>query len=220
MKKEAVSRLYKFSDANLVITTKEKIAFMYRDIATLVPFGITITQLKHLEAETNAFLNTVTDIEAVNNQKEVSANKSAKAEQLRGAIRVVMLRVELLYGSKSATYKKFGTTAISRQKNSDLLITSRRVVRVANEFLTALATTGLTAEMLNEIAFIGDEFETLLIDHKIKMGDRDIMQENRVEAGNTIYKTLVKYTTIGLNIWANSNVAKCNDYVLYSTANG
>ena len=46
------------------------------------------------------------------------------------------------------------------------------------------------------------------------------MQEDRVEAGNTIYTTLVKYTSIGLSIWETSDVAKYNDYVIYNTATG
>jgi hypothetical protein len=50
--------------------------------------------------------------------------------------------------------------------------------------------------------------------------ERDIIQEDRVEAGNTIYKTLMQYTTMGLSIWETSDVAKYNDYVVYNTVSG
>lgn len=220
MKKSSVSRLYKFSDANLVTTTKEKIAFMRRDVTAFAPFGITAALVTGLETATNAFSNTITDIEAVNNQTQVTANKDAKAEQLRVAIRAVMARVELQFGTTSAKYKKFGTDKLSQQSDADLLITGKRVVRVGTEFLTALAANGLTAAMLTAITTLCNEFETLIIDHKVKIGERDIMQEDRVEAGNTIYTTLVKYTSIGLSIWETSDVAKYNDYVIYNTATG
>lgn len=220
MKKPTVSRLYKFSDATLVTTAKEKIAFMRRDVAAFTPFGITATLVTSLETATNAFLNTITDIEAVNNQTQVTANKDAKADQLRVAIRAVMARVELQFGVDSAKYKKFGTEALSKQTDADLLITGKRVVRVGTEFLTALAANGLTAAMLTAITTLCTEFEALIIDLKIKIGERDIMQEDLVEAGNAIYKTLVKYTTIGLGIWETSDVAKYNDYVIYNTSNG
>lgn len=36
----------------------------------------------------------------------------------------------------------------------------------------------------------------------------------------TIYNTLVKYTNTGQSIWASSNVAKYNDYVIYNTPSG
>lgn len=54
----------------------------------------------------------------------------------------------------------------------------------------------------------------------LKISDRDIEQESRVEAGNAIYNTLIKYTNTGQSIWVSSNVAKYNDYVIYNTASG
>ncbi|PKB17661.1 hypothetical protein [Flavobacterium sp. 5] len=219
MKKPSVVRLYTFSDATLVTTGKEKIAFMRRDATAFTPFGITATLMTSLETAINAFSNTITDIEAVNSQAGVTASKDAKADQLRVAIRTVMARVELKYGTSEAKYKKFGTEALSKQSDSDLLITGKRVVRVGTEFLAALTANGLTAAMLTTITTLCNEFETLIIDLKIKIGERDIMQEDRVEAGNTIYKTLVKYTTIGLSLWETSDVAKYNDYVIYNTIN-
>ena len=67
---------------------------------------------------------------------------------------------------------------------------------------------------------LAGEFEALIIDLKIKIGERDIIQEDRVEAGNTICKTLIQYTTTGLSIWETSDVAKYNDYVIYNTVSG
>jgi hypothetical protein len=220
MKKQSVVRLYRFSDATLVTKGKEKIAFMRRDAAAFTPFGVTAPQVTSLETAINVFSNTITDIEAVSNQTGVTANKNIKADQLRVAIRTVMARAELKYGPNSAKYKKFGTEALSQQSDSDLLITGKRVVRVGTEFLTDLTPNGLTVAMLTAITTLCNEFEALIIDLKIKIGDRDIIQEDRVEAGNIIYKTLLQYTTMGLSIWETSDVAKYNDYVVYNTVNG
>jgi hypothetical protein len=220
MKKPSVVRLYRFSDATLVTKGKEKIAFMRRDAAAFTPFGVTAPQVTSLETAINTFANTITDVEAVSNQTGVTINKNAKADQLRMAIRTVMARAELKYGPNSAKYKKFGTEALSQQSDSDLLITGKRVVRVGTEFLTDLTPNGLTVAMLTAITTLCNEFEFLIIDLKIKIGERDIIQEDRVEAGNIIYKTLLQYTTMGLSIWETSDVAKYNDYVVYNTVNG
>ena len=220
MKKPSVVRLYKFSDATLVTKGKEKIAFMRRDAAAFTPFGVTAPQVTTLETAITAFSNTITDVEAISNQTGVTAAKDAKADQLRVAIRAVMARAELKYGNSNAKYKKFGTEALSQQSDSDLLITGKRVVRVGTEFLTDLTPNGLTAAMLTAITTLCNEFEALIIDLKIKIGERDIIQEDRVEAGNTIYKTLVQYTTTGLSIWETTDIAKYNDYVVYNTVSG
>jgi hypothetical protein len=220
MKKPSVVRLYNFSDATLVTTGKEKIAFMRRDAVAFTPFGVTAALVTSLETAINVFSNSITDIETVSNQTGVTANKDAKADQLRVAIRNVMARAELKYGTSNAKYRKFGTEALSQQSDSDLLITGKRVVRVGAEFLADLTANGLTAAMLTAITTLCNDFETLIIDLKIKIGERDIMQEDRVEAGNIIYKTLVQYTTMGLSIWETSDVAKYNDYVIYNTVSG
>lgn len=220
MKKPSVVRLYNFSDATLVTTAKEKIAFIRRDAAAFTPFGVTAPLVTSLETAINAFANTITDIETISNQTGVTANKDVKADQLRVAIRTVMARAELKYGTGNAKYRKFGTDALSQQSDSDLLITGKRVVRVGTEFLAELTPNGLTAAMLTAITALCNEFEALIIDLKIKIGERDIAQEDRVEAGNVIYKILVQYTTTGLNIWETSDIAKYNDYVIYNTISG
>lgn len=220
MKKKEAVRAYNFSDAKLVTTVNEKIAFIRRDAAEFNGFGITSAMVDALESQTNLFSNTATDVELVGNQKEVTATKEALAEQLRQAIRGVMSRVVLKYEEQTAKYKKFGTEALSQQSDAQLLVIASRVVRVGTEMLADLADNGLTTAMLSHIKSIRDDLEQELISMNLKISDRDIEQENRVEAGNAIYNTLIKYTNTGQSIWVSSNVAKYNDYVIYNTASG
>lgn len=220
MKKKEVLRTFNFSDAVLITKGKEKIAFMKRDAAKFDGFGITNTDLDNLENSITNFSEGITDIEALSDQTEVTAIKDAKAEELRVAIRDLMTRVELKFEQGTAKYKKFGTDTLSKQSDAELLITGKRVVRVANTLLTELAEKGVTPAMLTTITTLATEFEELLIDMKIKIGNRDIMQEERVEQANSIYATLVSYSTTGRNIWNTNNVAKYNDYVLYNTPSG
>lgn len=220
MKKKEVFRTFNFSDAVLITKGKEKIAFMKRDAAKFDGFGITVAAVTTLENSITAFSDGITDIEALSDQTEVTAIKDAKADELRVAIRDLMTRVELKFEQGTAKYKKFGTDILSKQSDAELLITGKRVVRVANTLLTELAEKGVTPAMLTTITTLSTDFEELLIDMKIKIGDRDIIQEERVELANSIYATLVSYTTTGRNIWNTSNAAKYNDYVLYNTPSG
>lgn len=220
MKKQEVIRLYNFSDGTLVTKGLEKAAFMLRDKTEFEAYGITTTLIAELKENLNAFAARITDIEALGNQSQVTLNKDMKAEEIRTAIRAVMARVELKFGVNSPKYKKFGTEELARQTDAELHITAKRVVRVATEFLTLLSDTGLTVSQLDALTTLDEEFTTLLVDLKIEIGNRDIEQEDRVEAGNAVYNTLVKYAAIGRNIWETNDVAKFNDYVLYNTISG
>ena len=138
MKKKEVFRTFNFSDAVLITKGKEKIAFMKRDATKFAGFGITNTNLDNLENSITAFSEGITDIEALSDQTEVTAIKDAKAEELRVAIRDLMTRVELKFDQGTAKYRKFGTDTLSKQSDAELLITGKRVVRVANTLFKTL----------------------------------------------------------------------------------
>ncbi len=220
MKKNEVFRAYNFSDGKLITLTNEKIAFMRRDAAQFLDFGVTTIMVNQLETEVMQFSDTATDIELVSDQTDVTSNKDAIAANLADAIRDVMSRVVLVYPEHSPKYKKFGTETLSRQSDAQLMIVAARVFRVGTEMLSELAANGLTAAMLDSVKSLKQDLEHELVNMHLKIADRDIEQENRVEAGNAIYATLVKYTNTGQKIWASSNVAKYNDYVIYNTSSG
>ena len=94
------------------------------------------------------------------------------------------------------------------------------MVRVGTEFLVELAANGLTAPMLDAVTVLADDFSDLIVDLKIEIGNRDIEQESRVESGNTIYTSLVKYIKTGQSICESTNIAKFNDYIIYNIISG
>ena len=220
MKKKEVVRDYNFSDGRLVTIVNEKIAYIRRDEAQFDSYGIKADMVDALERQTNEFSDTATDVELVADQTEVTAAKDVIVANLQVAIRGVMSRVVLKYPVESAKYRKFGTEALSKQSDAELLVIAARVFRVGTEMLPELEEHGLTARMLDDVNGFRGELQQELIDMKLKIADRDIEQESRVEAGNAIYATLIKYTNTGQSIWETSNVAKYNDYVVYNTPTG
>ena len=52
-----------------------------------------------------------------------------------------------------------------------------------------------------------------------KVADRDIAVENRIETGNTIYKEMVLLCDIGKDIWAETDLAKYENYAIYESNN-
>lgn len=220
MKKSEPVRDFKFSDARLIATVKEKTAYMKRDAPEFERYSITIADLVGLDSEADVFSDFVTDVETRSDQTGATALKDQKAEELRVAIREIMVRAGAKYGADSPRYKKFGTEALSKQPDVELLIVAKRVVRVATLWFEDLAQNGLTVAMIQQVQENLEVFENLVVELHLLIGDRDILQEDRVEAANILYEKLIKYTTIGLAIWETTDVAKYNDYVVYNTRSG
>lgn len=220
MKKNEVTRLYNFSDAKLIDIGNEKIAFMRRDAEAFASYGLDETKFAELKTKITAFSDLITDIETSNEQVQITEQKDMKAEELRVAIRSVMTRVAQKYGATSARYANYGTGALSRQGDADLLVTAKRVVRVGTANLNDLAGEGLQQSHLDQITGLNDDFNALLIEQKLKIGERDIQQEDRVEDGNAIYSLLIRYIQTGQDIWEASDVAKYNDFIIYNNPSG
>ena len=142
--------------------------------------------------------------------------KNAKAEELKTAILNVMKRVAFIYGTNTARYRQFGTKALGRKTDSEVLITAKLVVRISNMHLQELFGSGITAAMILAITILCNDLEELIHEQNDKIWERNLLKENRIADGNAIYTTLVKYTAIGYAVWTSSNVAKCNDYVIYN----
>jgi hypothetical protein len=220
MKKKEVFRDYKFSDAKLVTVCNEKTIFFKRDKTEFEGYGIMGTDINQFENQVELFADTTTDIEFLNDKVEDNAAKTVIAEALRVTIRNVMGRVVLKYPENTARYRKFGAGATAKQTDAELLATARRVVRVGTSMLADLAEQGVTIELLQKVTDVRTQLKTKIDEVDDAVSERDIQQEARVEAGNALYAVLVKYTSTGQSIWATSNVAKYNDYVLYNTPSG
>jgi len=220
MKKQEVIREYHFQDGELITEGKAKIAFMRRDATEFATYGIEGTAIDSLEAAIETFTDNVTDVELLGKQILSTEAKDGKAEAVREGIRAVMDRVVLEHESNSTEYELFGTASLSRQTDSELMITAKRVYRLGTEGLAVFAQHGVTAAMLSSLLTAREELDDLMVDQKIKIGLRDNLQEDRVEEGNAIYKKLVAYTGTGKSIWEASDVAKYNDYVLYEGEKG
>lgn len=209
-------RMYNFSDADLILTGKEKISFLRRDKTAFASFGITETMIAKFDTALNAFAENSTDIEAHSKQIMATQAKNEKAEELKTAVQNVMKRVAFIYGANTARYRQFGTKGLSRKVDSEVLITAKVVQALSNKHLQKLSAAGITAAILQTIAVVCNDFEELLHEQNDKIWERNLLKKNRIADGNAIYTTLVKYTAIGCAVWASNNVAKYNDYVLYN----
>ena len=218
--KQEQTRAYKIEDANLITMSKTKIAYMRRDLVKLAEFGITAAMLTALETQINAFEAFATDRELIGMQELATENKDAKALELRDALEPIRVRAETKYGYGTAKYKTFGIGEISRWDDANLLIVRRRVVRVGTIYLADLAPLGLTAAMLSSLTTICNDFENLIISQGIKIGERDITQEDRVEMGNGIFVQLKNYCRLAKTAWRTLDAAKYNDYLIYDSPSG
>ena len=217
MAQSKIIKQYAFSQSLLPLKTLAIIGFMRRDADQFLAYGITNDLVAALEADATTLTDQITDKEALADQMIQTEVKKNAADLLRTIIKSIMISVGLKYANTSARYKQFGAGNISRIMDADLLLLAKKVNRIGTPLIPELKIHGLTQEKLDELQIATDAYEEALIEQHIKIGQRDIAQEDRITFANNLYATLTKYASTGQSIWETRSPAKYNDYILYAS---
>lgn len=219
MKKQALHRKYNFPDADLYLQALERISYAKRDLPYFAQYSYDAGKLKAFHNLCEKFKGLPDDDELLGDQMISTEKKYDASERLKTAIRSLMTRVALKYANRSGRYRKFGTAKMGDMTDAQLLFCARRVVRVARAQMDFLSEVGVNDNVLQRIAKAGQDFEKALNIQQDRVSDRDIAVESRIELGNKVYDNLVTLCNIGKDIWAETDLAKYEQYALYESNN-
>ena len=219
MKKQAVHRMHNFPDADLYQQSIERIRYALRDIKEFEKYGYGKERLKNFQNKCEKFRSLPDDDEMVGDQMIVTEKKYDAAEKLKTAIRSLMTRVNMKFSNRTGRYRKFGTAKMGDMTDAQLIFCGRRVIRVARQQIDFLADVGVNENVIKRVSDATQGFENALNIQQDKVADRDIAVERRVEQGNEIYQEMVTLCNIGKDIWAETDLAKYENYAIYESNN-
>lgn len=219
MKQEEVVFLPNMSYGNLIQLVDSSISLGLRDIAELSKFGIDNEFIDTLKEKNLAFKNFPTDEEF----KGLSIKKTAKKDELRTAVHKgisdIMIRVKNKYGMPSPDYNRFGTSGLYDESDSDFVRSSRRVTRLATEYLDELYNKGLRQAEIDELNEKINLFDNSIDIKDQSVKDRDTATQKRAAFANELYKLVNELCDYGKQVFYDSDEAKYNDYVIYANQN-
>lgn len=219
MKKQSSNRQYNFPDADLYVQCMEKIKFAHRDIKNFEQYSYSKSRLSGFLNQCKKFRALPDDDELLGDQMVLTEKKKDASEKLKAAIRSIMTRVEMKYNNRTGRYRKFGTSKMGDMSDAQLLFCGRRVIRVARAQMDFLSDVGLSEKNIQRVVDSAQVFENALNFQQDKVSDRDIAVEHRVELGNKLYNELIVLCNIGKDIWAETDFAKYENYVIYESNN-
>jgi hypothetical protein len=212
-----IQRNYNLPDADLCMFTSNLCNTMTRDLTDLTPFGIEVLKITALKALGDAFEIFPSDEVLQAYVIAATETKTAKAELVKESIRNMVTLCQIKWGVDSWQEKSLAVKGMNNFTDDSLLTASRRVHTQMTEFLTDLADTGLTEIMLDDLETLNEEYETAKNEQFTKIAERDSKTEERIKKGNELYSFVSTYCEIGKRVYANSDPAKYNDYVIYGT---
>ena len=210
-----MGRLYGMSDWTLINKSRRTAYFVTRDIAQFDEYDVQAAEVAAFLTKVDAFENMPTDDEWRSNILLATAAKNAKVEEVYGAIRGIMVRIEAQFGINSPMYTAITLGELAQIPDTNLNKAVQKLVRKCTANLAAFENTGLTAAKLAELTALGDAAEALVIAKENLVSDRDLARNAREAAGNEIYDTMSDWCKFGQAIWKNTNDAKYDDYIIY-----
>lgn len=219
MKKQHINRKHNFPDADLYQLSVNAIKLAKRDLDQFKSYGYSEERLRTFYNLTERFKELPDDEELLGDQMLMTEKKKEAAEQLKSAIRSLMMRVAMKYSNKTGRYRKFGTSKMGDMTDAQLIFCARRVVRVARQQADFLDDVGINDNTIRRISEASQRFENAVNIQHDRVANRDIAVETRVQKSNKLYEELIILCNIGKDIWAEHDPAKYEQYTIYESNN-
>lgn len=216
MTKENETRSYPMSDADLGKTAMGLATTIKRDATDFATRNITATEVASFENMADDFNNTPTDEELVGELKDATDTKNKTMNDIKVAIRPIRNMADLAFKGKGK-YSSFAFKDMDSMNDFETFKLATRVVRVGNKHLAELTSQGLTQSQLTALQTLANLLFGQMEVAEDKAENRDIETQNRVQKGNTLWDKMVTLASIGKSLYADTNPAKYNDYVLITT---
>ena len=220
MKKKAVARKYKLTDASLKQLSDDILNSLDRDVHEFSERGMTATKRMEFVNAIDRFSNYPSDEQLEAIKIAATEEKDAARGLVEKAMRTIFLMAKNVFKDGTGKYKEFGNADLSRQNDDEIVRTAKIMEAAANKYLAQLVGEGLTQMRIDALKDARILLDDAIGEQRKAIRNRDSSTEERVEVGNALYELTSKYAEIGKDIWYDNNEAKYNDYVVYDTPSG
>lgn len=215
----SIKRNYSLTDGELATFVSNFIGILNRDLDDLSTFGLNEDKINDLKNKGDDFEMLPSDEYAAGMQAIATENKNNLLSILKDKTYQMAWRVEAKWGINSTQYKMLGVTGLHNQPEDTILRLSRNVSRCMEMFLSDLEEFGLTQDIIDDYNVNINDVEVAKNNQNDAMIQRDAATQERIVAGNELYKIVVSYCEIGKRLYAKTNPAKYNDYIIYTNVN-
>ncbi len=208
------TRKYNMPDGDLQQQGKKSVRLARRDIADLAPRGVDAAYITRLDNAVTAFASFPTDPELQGPVTNAADAKNAARSTLEIGIRSIRNMAERRYGVAGGSYKTFQFEGLSRLSDNDLVRCGNRVVRVATTLQTDMTAQGLTPAVIATLQTQANTFNNSVEAVGAAEETRDLRTQERVRRGNALYDRIMDLAGIGQDVYAATDEAKYNDYIV------
>ena len=220
MSNKDYQKKFSLSYTELIQISKNLCVVLTRDLSDLSIFGLTAASITNLSDLIEAFENSRTDLEYEGDVMIRTEAKNVFVDQVHDQMRFMNARVESAFGLNSTIYTTFRFANFYTLTDSELLDSFKRIIRMANQYITELTPYGVTPALITSLNTLAAGFSASIVDQEEAIDARRLAASKRLEDANEIYELVNNYSNFGKKFYSKSDPAKYEDYVIYTPSAG
>lgn len=214
-KSQIASRDYSCTDSELEQRADLLALILERDLPLLAVRNITSATITAFQTLIANFKNVTSDRQMVGLISEKTEDKLAKRNFLRIALENLRSMVENTWPKGSSQRSSYDFDNMSQMTDGDYARLGRFSASQAMMHLTALASEGLTAEIISDIKDKESAFDASIDMVKFAISARREKTEERIFKGNLLFAELTRLCNTGTTEFSHTTPVKLPDYRIY-----
>ena len=220
MAADAITRKFAMSYDDLAARAENLYLAGVRDVALLSEYAIDTAFMTAFYAKLNACIALKPDDVWVLEVAWKNEMTYLATAQVRTIMKTIAGRAAMVFGENSLRHKMFRTEALGRMTTERLVTTAINVKAKATEFMTELATRGMTTDILDDLDAAVAAMTAKRQEANNHNDARRMAAQARVIAYNSLYDDMKTIAAAGKLKYAESSPARYADYLLYDPAEG
>ncbi|MBR6177028.1 MAG: hypothetical protein IKQ70_03975 [Bacteroidales bacterium] len=207
---------YNYSAAEITSRCRQIIELVGNDMKLFAKFGVTEKELETLKKKISDYETFPEDkifAERVSSKTRV---KTEKEEILRVEIRNFLLHISIVIIGKQEMKKYFKSQKITGIPTTALIEFGEKVVTVSKKFKSKLLNVGLKEEDFENLKNNIKQTKAAVKELESVRAERVKNTARRHELGKQLYEKLVKFSSLGKNIWKGKDEEQYKRYLLYA----
>lgn len=207
---------YNYSAAEITSRCRQIIQLVSNDMKMFAKFGVTEKELDTLKKKIIDYENFPEDKIFADKVSAKTKVKAEKEELLRTEIRNFLLHISIVIIGKQEMKKYFKSQKITGIPTTALIEFGEKVVTVSKKFKSKLLNVGMSENDFESLKNNIKLTKTAVKELEQVRAERVKNTAKRHELGKQLYEKLVKFSSLGKNIWKGKDEEQYKNYLLYA----
>ena len=214
LKLSKTEQVFRQGHEELFQLSYQTVNLMVADLQKFAEIGIDQSEVDNLKSLSDKFKARNYDEFFLLDQKMATEAKNKLAEELRLALYRLELKLKLAYGKDNSLYQMFNLSSLSTLDDADLAEKGSVCAYLSEGKFSKMVDFNLDQVQIDLLKEKANLLRTLVDLQVVTYNERHTARQLRIEEANTLYKAVSRIRNAGRKMWAPTDYARSQAYLM------